>query len=73
MMEPYEEVGRPLGEGLGNARRPWRVPTTAAIGRARRRLGPEPLKALFARVCHPVAAPQTAGANRIWGLWPRRL
>ncbi|MFF4927289.1 IS4 family transposase [Kitasatospora sp. NPDC001261] len=58
----YEEVARLLGEGLGDARRSWRVPTTAAIGRARRRLGPEPLKALFARVCRPVAVPGTAGA-----------
>ncbi|MEV6649369.1 transposase domain-containing protein [Streptomyces sp. NPDC051219] len=41
----YEEVARLLGEGLGGAGRSWRVPTTAAIGRARRRLGTEPLKA----------------------------
>ncbi|QOV43689.1 IS4 family transposase [Streptomyces chromofuscus] len=62
----YEEVARLLGEGLGEGRRSWRVPTTAAIGRARRRLGSEPLKVLFARVCHPVAVPDTAGA------WCRR-
>ncbi|MFJ5123500.1 IS4 family transposase [Kitasatospora sp. NPDC088548] len=65
----YEEVARLLGEGLGDGRRSWRVPTTAAIGRARRRLGVEPLKALFARVCHPVAVPETAGAwYRRWHL-----
>lgn len=65
----YEEVARLLGEGLGDGRRSWRVPTTAAIGRARRRLGPEPLKALFGRVCRPVAAPETAGAwYRDWRL-----
>ncbi|MET9149650.1 IS4 family transposase [Streptomyces sp. NPDC004042] len=58
----YEEVARLLGEGLGDGRRSWRVPTTAAIGRARRRLGVEPLRALFARVCRPVAVPETAGA-----------
>ncbi|MFI1569180.1 IS4 family transposase [Streptomyces sp. NPDC020490] len=58
----YEEVARLLGEGLGEGRRSWRVPTTAAIGRARRRLGVEPVKALFARVCRPVAVPETAGA-----------
>ncbi|MFE7400277.1 transposase domain-containing protein [Streptomyces sp. NPDC057557] len=49
----YEEVARLLTQGLERVRRwekPWRVPTTAAIGRARRRLGPEPLKVLFARV-----------------------
>ncbi|MFB7190162.1 transposase domain-containing protein [Streptomyces sp. NPDC056230] len=54
----YEEVARLLTQGLERVRRwekPWRVPTTAAIGRARRRLGPEPLKVLFARVCRPVA------------------
>ena len=38
------------------------MPTTAAIGRARLRLGPEPLRALFARVCRPVATAQTDGA-----------
>src|SRR3954451_6789272 len=58
----YEEVARLLSEGLGGGRRSWRVPTTAAIGRARRRLGVEPLQVLFARVCRPVAAPETAGA-----------
>ncbi|MFB8037746.1 IS4 family transposase, partial [Streptomyces sp. NPDC056004] len=68
----YEEVARLLTQGLERVRRwekPWRVPTTAAIGRARRRLGPEPLKVLFARVCRPVAAPDTAGAwYRQWRL-----
>lgn len=65
----YEEVARLLGEGLGEGRRSWQVPTTAAIGRARRRLGVEPLKALFERVCRPVAVPETAGAwYRHWRL-----
>ncbi|MFF5092967.1 IS4 family transposase [Streptomyces niveus] len=65
----YEEVARLLGEGLGDGRRSWRVPTTAAIGRARRRLGVEPLKALFARVCRPVAVSETVGAwYRHWRL-----
>ncbi|MFE2433100.1 IS4 family transposase [Streptomyces sp. NPDC059373] len=65
----YEEVARLLGEGLEGGRRSWRVPTTAAIGRARRRLGAEPLRALFARVCRPVAVPETAGAwYRRWHL-----
>jgi hypothetical protein len=65
----YEEVARLLGEGLGDGRRLWHVPTTAAIGRARRRLGAEPLKVLFARVCRPLAEPETAGAwYRRWHL-----
>ncbi|WP_030274950.1 IS4 family transposase [Streptomyces sp. NRRL B-24484] len=60
----YEEVARLLTQGLERegGRGAWRVPTTAAIGRARLRLGPEPLRALFARVCRPVAAKQTVGA-----------
>ncbi|MFF7183093.1 IS4 family transposase [Streptomyces sp. NPDC008121] len=68
----YEEVARLLTQGLERVRRwdkPWRVPTTAAIGRARRRLGPEPLKVLFDRVCRPVATPETTGAwYRGWRL-----
>ncbi|MEU2874730.1 IS4 family transposase [Streptomyces olivoreticuli] len=68
----YEEVARLLTQGLERVRRwekPWRVPTTGAIGRARARLGPEPLKVLFARVCRPVAGQDTAGAwYRQWRL-----
>lgn len=68
----YEEVARLLTEGLGWARRwrgSWQVPTTAAIARARARLGPEPVKALFAAVCRPVAATGTVGAfYRGWRL-----
>ncbi|MFD7628993.1 IS4 family transposase [Streptomyces sp. NPDC059851] len=61
----YEEVARLLTQGLERARRwegSWRVPSTAAIGRARLRLGPEPLRELFARVCRPVATEETVGA-----------
>ncbi|WP_432280711.1 transposase domain-containing protein [Streptomyces luomodiensis] len=50
----YEEVARLLVQGLereGRWATAWRVPTTAAIGRARLQLGPEPLRALFGRVC----------------------
>jgi hypothetical protein len=68
----YEEVARLLTEGLAYARRwsgTWRVPTTAAITRARARLGPEPLRALFAAVCQPLATETTAGAfYRAWRL-----
>ncbi len=63
----YEEVARLLSEGLPRGR--WEVPCTAAISRARERLGSEPLKALFDQVCIPVAAPDTAGAwYRRWRL-----
>jgi Insertion element 4 transposase N-terminal/Transposase DDE domain len=68
----YEEVARLLTDGLAYARRwrgPWQVPTTAAITRARARLGPGPLRALFAVVCAPLAAEASAGAfYRRWRL-----
>jgi hypothetical protein len=68
----YEEVARLLTEGLGWARRwqgSWQVPTTAAITRARAKLGPEPVKALFAAACRPVATGQTVGGfYRGWRL-----
>jgi Transposase DDE domain. len=65
----YEEVARLLTEGLAWAAhwsRPWQVPTTAAISRARVKLGVEPMKALFEHVAKPLARPATAGA------WYRR-
>jgi hypothetical protein len=66
----YEEVARLLTHGLDWAKRwsgSWRVPTTAAISRARAKLGPEPLKALFAQVARPLAAESTQGAW--YGRW----
>lgn len=70
--EGYEEVTRLLTQGLAWARRwrdQWRVPTTGALSQARARLGPEPLKALFARVAAPVATEATVGAwYRGWRL-----
>jgi hypothetical protein len=68
----YEEVARLLTAGLAWAR-PWRgrweVPSTAAISRARARLGAEPLRVLFDRVCRPLAAGTTRGAfYRAWRL-----
>src|ERR1700761_6568710 len=66
----YEEVARLLTEGLGWAARwsrPWQVPTTAAISRARVKLGVAPLKALFEQVAKPLARPATAGSwYRSW-------
>lgn len=68
----YEEVMRKLVDGLSWAsgwRQPWRVPTKAALFKARVRLGPEPLRALFEAVAVPLAAPETAGAfYRQWRL-----
>lgn len=66
----YEEVARLLTHGLDWAKRwsgSWRVPTTAAISRARAKLGPEPLKALFAQVARPLATQSTLGA--FYGRW----
>lgn len=70
--QSYEEVARLLTAGLQGTRR-WRrsrvVPSTAAIWKARSRLGVEPLRQLFARVCRPVVTPDTQGAYyRDWRL-----
>ena len=61
----YEEVMRLLVGGLewlGRWRRAWTVPSTAAIAKARARLGPGPLRVLFEAVVRPLAAPETRGA-----------
>jgi hypothetical protein len=68
----YEEVARLLTEGLAWSRRwkgRWEVPTTAAISRARERLGSQPLRLLFERVARPLADEATVGAfYRRWRL-----
>jgi hypothetical protein len=68
----YEEVMRLLVGGLEWAQRwhkTWQTPTTAAICRARRKLGPAPLQALFARVCRGLATEASVGAwYRGWRL-----
>ena len=67
----YEEVMRRLVEGLGWARPArrgrrtwpyWHVPGASALGEARARLGPAPLRVLFAQAARPVATPGTRGA-----------
>lgn len=61
----YEEVMRLLVGGLewlGRWRRVWAVPSTAAIAKARARLGPEPLRGLFDTVVGPLATQATRGA-----------
>jgi hypothetical protein len=68
----YEEVARVLTEGLRGLRRwrgQWTVPSTAAIWKARARLGVEPMRELFAAVCPPVGTPDTRGVFfRDWRL-----
>jgi len=54
-----------LVDGLGwqsGWQAPWRVPSKAALFKARARLGPGPLQALFEQVAKPLAERQTAGA-----------
>lgn len=61
----YEEVMRKLVNGLrflGTWHDGWHPPTTGAISQARQRLGEAPLKALFAQVAMPLAAPGTRGS-----------
>jgi hypothetical protein len=61
----YEEVMRLLVGGLewmSRWRRAWTVPSTAAIAKARARLGAEPLRALFEATVRPLATEKTRGA-----------
>ena len=68
----YEEVMRMLVAGLSWASgwsREWSVPTKAALFQARKRLGSEPLGALYAKVAVGLADPQVAGDfYRSWRL-----
>ena len=61
----YEEVMRNLLEGLSWAsgwERAWQVPRKASLYKARARLGPGPLEALFHAVTKPMATEETPGA-----------
>lgn len=63
--DAYEEVMRKLVNGLRflrTWRREWKVPTTAAISKARVRLGAKPLEELFFRVAVPIAELRSPGA-----------
>jgi hypothetical protein len=61
---PYLDVMRHLVEGLrglgllGN----WRIPAKSSLFRARQRLGPEPLRVLFAATAKPMGTEATPGA-----------
>jgi Insertion element 4 transposase N-terminal/Transposase DDE domain len=70
----YEEVMRLLVEGLAWARRwqgCWQVPDKSSIARARARLGPAPLRALFVEVARPLATRKTKGRGIAGGGWWR--
>lgn len=68
----YEEVMRTLTEGLvwaSDGQDRYELPSQVAISKARARLGAEPLKMLFDRVCVPIATAATRGAfYREWRL-----
>jgi hypothetical protein len=68
----YEEVLRELTEGLAwasGAAEGLELPSSVAISKARARLGPEPLAALFDAGCVPLATPATPGGfYRGWRL-----
>jgi hypothetical protein len=67
-----EQRQRLLVEGLAWARRwqgSWQVPDKSSIARARARLGPAPLRALFVEVARPLATRKMKGAwYRGWRL-----
>lgn len=61
----YEEVMRNLVEGLSWAsgwERAWQVPRKASLYKARARLGPGPLEALYRAVAVPMATAESPGA-----------
>ncbi|RMB81460.1 IS4 family transposase [Streptomyces shenzhenensis] len=60
----YLEVLRHLVEGLRTAGLcgTWRMPAKSSLFRARDRLGPEPLRVLFAATARPLADERTPGA-----------
>jgi hypothetical protein len=62
--EGYGEVARKLAGWLGPLAGPggWHLPGTGALARARRRVGPGPLRALFGLLAGPLAGPDTPGA-----------
>jgi hypothetical protein len=68
---------RLLVEGLAWMRRwrgAWQVPDKSSIARARARLGPSPLRELFAEVVRPLATTATAGAGlAAWRLDQREV
>ena len=79
---PYEQVAGVLSDGLTwvepnllnfAAGRPGQIPSTAAISRARRRLGSEPLKALFRAVTSEQEELYSARGRRFGRWWLKSL
>lgn len=67
--ESYRSVAKILLQAFGRGGPAGRVPTTAAIGNARRRLGADPVETIVRQVIQPVAGPETLGAwYRQWRL-----
>jgi len=67
--DAYEEVMRKLVGGLQFMRAwdsRWSVPTASALCQARQRLGEEPMRALFDRVCVPMTGPGGRGWLGPW-------
>lgn len=68
----YEEVIRMLVSGLSWSsgwQRAWTIPTKAALFKARARLGPEPMQALYQTVAQPLATQKDGGGfYRSWRL-----
>jgi hypothetical protein len=64
--EGYREVARKLAGWLGPlaGRSAWPVPGSAALARARRRVGPAPFRLLFRWLAGPLAGPQVPGASQ---------
>jgi Insertion element 4 transposase N-terminal/Transposase DDE domain len=58
----YRSVARSLTNGLRHLPNTLKIPSSAALSRARQRLGVEPLRLLFDRLRGPRATPATAGA-----------
>jgi hypothetical protein len=56
----YREVLRKLTSGTAGG---YRIATSSALARARRRLGPEPLEQIFTRLCAAAAAEQAPQAR----------
>ncbi|HEY1157455.1 MAG TPA: IS4 family transposase [Arthrobacter sp.] len=61
---PYLEVMRHLVEGLRGQGLlgEWHIPAKSSLSRARQRLGPEPLRVLFATTAKPMGTEATPGA-----------